>query len=153
MGKNRANPTCEWKAVWTGRGKWQREKLKLIFFFFFLLEWKWKWEYKVLFFNPPNTRKHLKNLPWCFWKQHIQNASRLLITAKPRESKLTDIPPYCWKILKPKFRVPCSLVKGKLVKSDLWLSQHITLFKKILKSVTRGMFDTILLIINFSGKI
>lgn len=43
---------------------------------FFLLEWKWKWEYKVLFFNPPNTRKHLKNLPWCFWKQHIQNASK-----------------------------------------------------------------------------
>lgn len=28
---------------------------------YFLPEWKWKWEFKVLFFNPQNTRKHFKS--------------------------------------------------------------------------------------------
>lgn len=44
-----------------------------------------------------------------------------------------------------KFRVPCSLVKGKII---LIYGNHSTShFKKILKRVSRGMFDTILFIL------
>lgn len=81
----------------------------------FLLEWKWKWEFKVLCFNPPNTRKQLKIFLGVFESSIFKMPAKAPNNCKTkRGSKLTDIPPYCWKILKPKFWVPCSLVKGKI---------------------------------------
>lgn len=50
-----------------------------------------------------------------------------------------------------KFRVPHSLVKGKIIL--IYYDHSTPHFKKILKCASRGMSDTILLIFNFSGKI
>lgn len=55
---------------------------------YFLLEWKWKWGFKVLFFNPPNTRKHLKIFLGLFESSIFETPAKTpLITAKPEEDQ------------------------------------------------------------------
>lgn len=70
---------------------------------FFLLKWKSKWEFKVLSFILQIPRSN-KNLPWCFWKQHIQNASKTFQLQNQKGSKLTNIPSLLLKDSKPRIQ-------------------------------------------------
>lgn len=105
---------------------------------------------RILCFKSFNYQEAMKtSLASISLKQHIQNASKFPNVCTSQEGQLTETLSYCWKTLK--FMVACSLVKGNIIL--IYCNHSTSHFKKKLKRVSRGMFDTILLIFNFNGKI
>lgn len=110
-----------------------------------------KWELRVLCFKSSNYQEVLQTPLVSIIissKQHIQTPANLLRSAQAKRASSQKSFLIAEKL---KFRGPCSLSKGKII---LIYGNHSTShFKKILKRVSRAMFDTILFIFNFSGKI